>query len=616
MPGFLKKKNCSVARILGSLAILALLAGCDLARNYTHMDRSGNMDVQDYRDALASHIPAQEAADAKHVAKIPSLAPYVAQPSDDLKSMPLISVSVNQTVPLRDLLFEMARQAHYGIELDPRIRGAIIFAAEDTPFDEVMQQISEIAGLSYEFHGKIMRVQLDKPIHATYKIDYLSYIRTNSSSIQNNVTLASGGATGSGSNAGSQFQAAGQSEANFWGELETNLNQILNAPYDEREMKTEDEPVMTVSAPNPPPVVPVVTIDQNGKTVQAAPPQATLQVSSLPPAAPGAAVATSVKSTSPFFSINKQAGLISVYATQRQQKQVADYLKQVERSATAQVLIEAKVMEVDLTDEFSSGVNWGQVAKLLNGRFSLNTGAFTAPGLAPAAVGNLSIGNIKADAGTENEIISAVSRFGTVKSLASPRLTVLNNQSAILSVANNQVYFQLTVNVTAASANGAAQTTINSTAHNVPEGVLINVQPSINLDRRTISLSVRPTVTRVVGQVADPAVAFLNIKGVVSNVPVVNVQEMDSVVNMNSGETILMGGMMQDSTQAQQTGVPVLSEVPVLGTAFRSHGDKISKTELLILLCASIVDGRNGTVDETDEDLYKKFSDDRHPLKF
>ena len=291
---------------------------------------------------------------------------------------------------------------------------------------------------------------------------------------------------------------------------------------------------------------------------------------------------------------------------------MGDYLKLLRRSVTAQVLIEAKVMEVDLSDEFAAGIDWGQVAKVVNhGVFGLYPGDFTAATLDPAPIGALTVTNLHADPGEEATVLSAVSRYGLVKALASPRLSVLNNQSAVLNVARNDVYFELKVDST--TDNGTSQTTVNSTPHNVPEGVLINVQPSIDLENKSISLSVRPTVTRIVGEVADPAVAFLNVAGVVSNVPIVNVQEMDSVINMGSGQAVVMGGLMQDRLDSTQTGVPVLSELPLAGALFRGQSDKSAKTELVIFLKATIVDGTPS--DDTDRDLYRQFSGDRHPIK-
>lgn len=621
-------------KTLGSVSFLVLglslgtigLSGCDLTRNHLKMDRSGHMEMQDYRDAMAPRVAEEDAlADAAaHDDSIPALEPYVAMPSEKLQAMPLVSISINQTVPLRDALFELASQANYDIELDPRIKGSIIFTARDKPFDLVIRRISEIAGLRYKFEDGIVRVEVDTPYHKTYKIDYLSYVRSNTSSIKNDVSVVSGG----GANTGSKFEAASKSEADFWGELNTNITQILGVPMAASSLRTPNDPSITAAPANPAPVEPVVapTTGADGQpVVQVTPPAATLQVQSLPtdqPQQQAAPVATAAGASpdGSSFSINKQAGIISINATERQHNQIAAYLDELRRSVTAQVLIEAKILEVSLNDEFAAGINWAMLENMI-GEFSLGFDAGVGAG-APVRPSftipsdpdsNFTIGYAGNDV---TAVVDAISRFGTVKALASPRLTVLNNQSAVLNVANNSVYFEIDIDIT--TADNTTQTNVDSEIKNVPEGVLINVQPSINLDDRSVSMAVRPTVTRIVDTVPDPAIAFVAAglaDPISSQIPIVNIQEMDSVVKMNSGQALLMGGLMQDRTNSAQQGVPVLSEIPLIGSAFRNQVDKVSKTELIVFLKATIVDADNHVIDKADKDLYKRFSGDRRPLR-
>ncbi len=606
------------------------VSGCDLMQNQLKIDRSSHAETQDYRDALASRV-GQEGQDGAEAAGgdsagIPDFQSYVAGPADNLRPMPLVSVSVNQTVPLRDILFDVAEQAHYDVELDPRITGSIIFTARDRPFDEVIGRIADMSGLRYKFEEDTVRIELDMPYQKTYKIDYLSYIRKNKSSIKNNVAVA----TGDGASTGSAFEATSASEADFWQELDSNLKQMLGVAPGQGQLVTAADPQITAVEQNPAPVEPVIAPAPEGATaigpdgaplpatVQVQAPQAVLQVQPLPPVAPGGSTGTgAAAAVQTSFAVNRQAGIIGVYASERQHKQVAAYLSEVRKATTAQVLIEAKVMEVSLTDEFSAGIEWD----LLNmGDLEMGFGnnvALGRPNLVPETpIVNFSLGTFGSDFAAG---VDAISRFGTVHALASPRLTVLNNQSAVLNVATNQVYFEIDIDVTN-SDEGTLQTTIDSDIRNVPEGILINVQPSIDLDNNTISMAVRPTVTRIVDYVEDPGVSFAVAlagldEAVTSEVPVVNVQELDSVIKVGSGQAIVMGGLMQDRTNSTQSGIPVLSEIPLLGSAFRSQADKISKTELVIFLKATIIDADGKTITDIDSDLYRKFSQDRRPLK-
>ena len=147
----------------------------------------------------------------------------------------------------------------------------------------------------------------------------------------------------------------------------------------------------------------------------------------------------------------------------------------------------------------------------------------------------------------------------------------------------------------------------------MPEGVLVNVIPSINLDEGTVSLALRPTITRIVNQEQDPAVSFIS-ADIVSLIPELNVQEIDSVIKVNSGQAIVLGGLLQDRVQSTTESVPVVGELPVVGNLFKKRGDAIQKTELVILLKATIIEGGNN-VHNSDKDLYRKFSGDRRPFE-
>ncbi len=606
-----------------SVAVAVTVTGCDLMDNQLKTDRSSHLDFQDYRDSMSPRIAENEAKaaeDANDASSIPSFQPYVAEPDSNIKPMPLVSISVNQTIPLRDVLYELAEQAEYDIELDPRISGSIIFTARERPFDVVIKRISEIAGLRSKFEDDIVRVELDLPYQKSYKLDYLSYVRKNTSGIKNDISVV----TGEGASTGSKFETQSTSEADFWAELQTGITQILGVRAGSGQMVSAADPQITAVEQSPAPVAPVVTqpapnadgsVPADSPVVQVQPPAATLQVQPLPQVSAGSGNAGSADPVESSFSVNKQAGMVSVFATERQHNQIAEYLNDVRRSTTAQVLIEAKVLEVSLRDEYAAGINWdninvGDVAL----KFA-NAGSLARPFLneETTAASNFNISVLGNDASV---VVDALSRFGTVHALASPRLTVLNNQSASLNVATNQVYFEIDIDIS--QTDSGTQTTVDSEIRNVPEGVLINVQPSIDLDNQTVSMAVRPTITRITGFREDPGVAFVVAAAggadISSQIPVVNVQEMDSVIKVGSGQAVVMGGLLQDRTSSEDRGIPILSEVPLIGNAFKNHGDEVSKTELVIFLKATIIDADGQTVSPVDRDLYKRFSGDRRPL--
>lgn len=598
------------------------LTACDLAKNYTKIDRSANMEVQDFRDGMSERLPevSEDDAPSNDLASIPALNPYISNGAQELNSMPLVSVSVNQSVPLRDILYELAQQAEFDLELDPNIRGSIIFTARNKPFDVVIERIAGIANLRYKFEDEFLRVEVDSPYLKTYKIDYLNFIRTNTGGVSTNISVVSGESESS-ANTGSTYTADSASDSDFWGELEANLSQLLGGASTGA-LKTRNDPRITAVEQNP--EVAAVTPNQNGEdgvTVQ--PPQAVLRVESLPvDGESGGEEAAMVAST---YSVNKQAGLINVVAPERIHEKIEEYLISLRKSVTSQVLIEAKIFEVNLFDEYSTGVEWAAITNSGEGFIGLlNTatvpasfgGSITGDGLVvpQGEVLGTSAFNAVWSGNDAAGFVEAISGFGTVRALASPRLTVLNNQSAVLNVVTNRVFFELEIEEEEDEDTGDIETTIDSEIKSVPEGVLVNVQPSVNLDDKTISMHVRPTITSIVNTVPDPGVLLVN-PTINSPIPEVNVQEIDTVIKVNSGQAVVMGGLLQDRIESDQQAVPVLGELPLVGAAFRSQTDLSSKTELVIFLKATLIENPADSIHNTDRDLYRAFSGDRRPFK-
>lgn len=615
-------------RVFGLLLIIlsvSFLWSCELSQNYLKQDRENSMEPQDYRDAFAPRpVDVDEKSGRREDSKIPPLQSYVAKPGATYKPMPLVSVSVNQTVPVRDVIYEIAEQAQYDVQLDPRITGSIIFSARNRPLDSVIDRIAEIAGLRYSFDDDVLHIEVDTPYHKTYKVNYLSLTRTTQSSINNDISVVDG----EGATTGSDFSANNASDINFWGELETNLQQLLLSNENNRQLTTSDDPQVTVAEQNPTNIDPIIMDEQGnitdvGPNVEVQAPEAVINVNTIP----SDNNEVDPNEEDPFaarFSINRQAGLISVYATDRLHKEIDEYLTEVKKAVNSQVLIEAKVLEVSLNDEFAAGIDWGALfgdrGGVSFGPFDLaDNGAVTlgttglVRGLLEADDSIRSTGLLNYQRGDFGVRVDALSRFGTVQALSSPRLTVLNNQSAVLNVSENVVYFEIDVDL-AIDDNGNPVRSFDTDAQTVPEGVLINVQPAINLDTQEISLALRPTITNIVGFTNDPNpdLATANVE---SPVPNVNVQEFDSIIKMSSGQTVVMGGLMQDRVSSTRNKVPVLGETPLLGSLFRNQEDGIEKTELVVFLRATIVEDMD-TIHNTDKDLYRTFSSDRRPLRF
>jgi general secretion pathway protein D len=164
---------------------------------------------------------------------------------------------------------------------------------------------------------------------------------------------------------------------------------------------------------------------------------------------------------------------------------------------------------------------------------------------------------------------------------------VLNNQTAVLKVVDEQVYFTIEQEITDATDNSLARTTYTSTIHTVPVGLVMSVTPQIN-NSDTVSIDVRPTISRITGFATDPVPRLLGSQ-FDNLVPQIQVREMESLLQVANGQTIVMGGLMQNKMDKNKRGLPLLANLPLVGNLFGYRDDALTKTELVIFLRPTVI---------------------------
>jgi general secretion pathway protein D len=205
--------------------------------------------------------------------------------------------------------------------------------------------------------------------------------------------------------------------------------------------------------------------------------------------------------------------------------------------------------------------------------------------------------------------IQLLSTFGNVKVLSSPKISALNNQTALLKVVDNRIYFTISVTPGSVSSGVVIPPTYTSTLNTVPVGFVMSVTPQID-ENDTITLNVRPTISRILRYITDPNPILT---GTVKNlIPEIQVREMESILKINSGQTAMMGGLMEDLVSKSTDGVPGLSQLPVLGNIFSNRDDKTTKTELVIFLRPAVV--KDASLDG-DYKAYRSFLPNENSLK-
>ena len=514
------------------------------------------------------------------------------------------SVVVND-VPVKELLLALARDTRQNIDIHPGLTGLVSINAINETLPAILERIAKQVNLRVRQEGNVIIVQPDTPFFKTYRVNYVNMERASESRIGVSGAIATSGATGGAGGAGGAGSSqAGQTESqttvntrsqnNFWEVLRANIRSILASTRalseraDDRAARNEQLRAQREER-----------IAQ-AEAVARAGPQATALFKEVFQSRPE--VTTDVAQD---IVVNPVAGTVSVLATEHQHQLVQQYLDSVLNAVQRQVMIEATIVEVRLADAYQAGVDWSRlpvtggltfVQSLLGG---FGTGltqsgndSFTVRYVNPdSAVGNIS-GTVK-----------LLQEFGNTRVLSSPKLMALNNQTALLKVVDNVVYFEVS-STTTTPVQGGATTSTNTTAKSVSVGVVMGVTPQINEDGR-VTLTIRPTVSRVLRFVPDPNPDLRRV-GAQNLVPEVQTREMESVLQVGTGQIVVLGGLMQDDVTQSRAQIPGADAIPdPFGDFFRFRDNRAIKTELVIFLRPTVV--TNPSLESDELKLFQRF---------
>lgn len=520
---------------------------------------------------------------------------YLPPPKAKAKE-PVYSIVVYDT-PVREVLFAIARDSKFNVDIHPNIKGNVTLNAVDQTLPSILERISKQVDLTYNIQNNVLTITPDQPVLRTYKVDYVNMSRDTTSFIgadgQISSASQSSGANGTisnsagnGANNSSRTSVTSESKSHFWETLEKNLKDIL--------AETDKE----------------VLITRSGATSKSNTKSKSNQVgkSTQDEAANLADLKSEREEDRNEFKtlfagtviVNREAGIINVRATNKQHEKIQDFIDKVMSSARRQVLIEATIVEVRLNDSFQAGIDWsrfGNTATSSGFTFQQSLGPNINPASNGFAIGYLnpvsSLGNLAAS-------VTLLKQFGDTKVISSPKLMVLNNQTAILKVVDNIVYFTVQAQQSQAT-QGGVLSTVTTTPNTVPVGIVMSVTPQIN-ENSAVNINVRPTISRVVSFVRDPNPQLATIA---SQVPQIQVREMESLLQVNSGNTAILGGLMQDEIQRNTDKVPGLSEIKGFGEIFKGRDYANKKTELVIFLRPTVV--KNASLESDELSRYKQY---------
>lgn len=283
-----------------------------------------------------------------------------------------------------------------------------------------------------------------------------------------------------------------------------------------------------------------------------------------------------------FVVVSPQAGLVSVRAMPSEIQMIKDFLAQNERALQRQVILETKIIEVTLNDDFQQGINWQQAianVRSTNFNFSTSAGSFSTP--ISASLGGVS--NIVFSNQDFSGVVTLLQTQGNVQVLSSPRVTATNNQKAVIKVGQDE-YFVTEVSSTTVTGN-ATTTTPEIQLTPFFSGIALDVTPQID-EQGAVTLHVHPSVTETAEQ---QKIVTLNDEQYVLPLAQSNIRESDTVIRARNGEIVVIGGLMQTTIVDKDSKTPLLGDIPLVGNLFKSSSKKEVKKELVILLKPIVV---------------------------
>ncbi|EGQ8527053.1 TPA: pilus (MSHA type) biogenesis protein MshL [Vibrio parahaemolyticus] len=514
---------------------IASLMGCSMGhRDPVEVKQALNESINQANSRTLEEIPSSVEADL-----MPNLDSNV---SSDNGTSKRFRIQAN-AVEARSFFASLVKGTEYSVAIHPAVQGNITVNLSDVTLDEVLSVVQNMYGYDVMKSGKVIRVYPAGMRTVTIPVDYLQFKRSGRSL----TSIVTGSVTSAGtSNSGGGSDSSDSSDSNN-----------SNNGNDSSTTSTGGTRIETITESDFWPMLQqaVANLIGSGK---------------------GQSVV-----------VTPQAGVITVRAFPDDIREVREFLGVSQERMQRQVILEAKILEVTLSDGYQQGINWSNLSASIgnSGSIIVNRPASALPPL--DAIGTLLGGqtNVTISDGNFEAVLNFMSTQGDLNVLSSPRITAANNQKSVIKVGTDQ-YF-----VTELSSNAGNGENSNA----VPEveltpffsGISLDVTPQID-NKGNVFLHVHPAVIEVTEEVKQ-----LNLGGDFQNIQLPlaksSIRESDSVIRAKDGDVVVIGGLMKQQNVEQVSKVPFLGDVPALGHLFRNTSNVTQKTELVILLKPTVV---------------------------
>ncbi|WP_199436595.1 pilus (MSHA type) biogenesis protein MshL [Vibrio owensii] len=512
--------------------VIASLMGCSMGhRDPVEVKQALNESINEANSRALEDIPSSVEADL-----MPNLDANMSSQQGTLKRF---RIQAN-AVEARSFFASLVKGTEYSVAIHPAVQGNITVNLSDVTLDEVLNVVQNMYGYDVVKSGKVIQIYPAGMRTVTIPVDYLQFKRSGRSL----TSIVTGSVTSAGtSNSGSSSDDSDSSDSN-------------NNNGDSSTTSTGGTRIETLTESDFWPMLQqaVANLIGSGK---------------------GQSVV-----------VTPQAGVITVRAFPDEIREVREFLGVSQKRMQRQVILEAKILEVTLSDGYQQGINWSNMSASIgnSGSVVVDRNPVTLP---LDAIGSLLGGqtNVTFSDGNFEAVMNFMATQGDLNVLSSPRITAANNQKSVIKVGTDE-YF-----VTELSSNAGNGENSNA----VPEveltpffsGISLDVTPQID-DKGNVFLHVHPAVIEV-----EEEIKKLNLGGDFENVQLPlaksSIRESDSVIRAKDGDVVVIGGLMKQQNLEQVSKVPFLGDVPALGNLFRNINNVTQKTELVILLKPTVV---------------------------
>lgn len=499
------------------LGLACLLSACQtfIDGDQQLYEQSGKLLDESLQQAQGKVTP-PPAVQAALIPPLTSSASFAGGPRFDVAAKDL---------PARDFFLSLMESAGQNLVVHPEVTGNITFSLRRVTLEEVLAAVRDSYGYDFRRTSYGYQILPNKVVTRSYDLNYLNLQRLGESDTR----VSSGQVESSQSNSSSDSNGTSSSDSSV---TTLNASKVITTSNVDfwREVQA---------------VVQAIVGGEEGNSVV----------------------------------VNPQASLLVVRASSADQENVARFLEQAQRNLQRQVILETKILEVQLNDGFQAGISWEQLGG--DGGAILEGEALSGP----TDIGGVFSGIVTL--GDFTGLIQLLQTQGEVRVLSSPRISTLNNQKAVIKVGSDEFFVtEVSSSSTTTTAAGVTEPTQDITLTPFFSGISLDVTPQID-QNDVVTLHVRPTVSRVEDQNKTIVLGEDN----VFNLPLAlsTSRQSDSIVRARSGQVVVIGGLLQNTNENTDAEVPWASTLPLVGNLFKQQRKALQKSELVILMRPQVV---------------------------